>query len=696
MNILQILPELNVGGVETGTVDLAKYLVRHGHGCVVVSAGGALVRELEAAGVKHYTLPVDNKAFWVMIRASRVLSRIIEDEHVDIIHARSRVPAWIGFMASRRTQALFLTTAHGAYSRHIFSYMMGWGKYTIVPSSVIGRRMSSDFGVPSENIRLIPRSVDLDRYAFRACDLKGKKEFLVGVVGRITPIKGQVYFLKALSKVLRSLPEVRAWIVGGISPGKDSYMEELEVWTRRLGLSGVVKYLGNRRDIPEILSKIDCLVMPSISEESFGRVIVEAQASGVPVVATKVGGVVEIIADGQDGLLVHPKDPEALSDAVLKVLTDPELAHRLSVNGRRKVEEKFSLEKMAQETLRVYQEALASPRILVIKFSALGDCVLATPSFEALKHKFPASKIVCLVGKDAKDAFQRCPYIDELIVCDFAGRDKGLKGLWALAKKLARRRFDMVVDLQNNKKSHILAFMTLARNRYGYDNAKFSFLLNHRIKDPKDPIGPVEHQFRVLKMLGIERRDEKLGLWPSDADRAFAKAFLKQQGWKGETLIGINVGASPRWQSKRWVAGRIAELCDRLAAHGYRVLLTGSAADAPFTKKILKDVTSKPFCSVAQTTLLQLGALVEECRVFVTSDSAPLHVAAAVRTPFVALFGPTDPARHLPSAPAGRFVVIHQKGCLPCYQDQCKKGTHLCMAKIKTEDVFSAIESLLK
>ncbi len=699
MNILQILPELNSGGVETGTVDMAKYLLKAGHGCVVVSAGGELIRELEAEGIKHYSLPVQSKAFWVMLKAARSLSRIIEKEHIDIIHARSRVPAWVAFMASLQTGTTLVTTAHGFYSKHIFSYIMGWGKYTIVPSSVIGRRMVEDFGVPLENIRLIPRSVDLERYNFiGAANRRTGKDFVVGMVGRIAPIKGHVYFLKAMAQVLRSFPESKAWIVGGISPGKDNYMEELEVWTRRLGLSHVVKFLGLRRDIPKLLSGMDCLVMPSVVEESFGRVIVEAQAVGVPVVATKVGGVVEIIEDGKDGILVEPKDSNALAEGILKILKDQGYAGRLAEAGRAKVEERYSLEKMAEDTIKVYRHALDMPRILVIKLSAIGDAVLSTASFAALKKRFPSSHITCLVGSQAKDVFLRCPYIDELMVVDLKGKDKGFKGLWSVARKLARRRFDMSIDFQNNKISHILSFATCSSRRYGYDNGKLSILLNKKVVDTGELIGPVQHQFRILEMLDIKYSGQMLELWPSKDDVEFADKLLSSEAKGGDVsgkpLIGINIGASPRWHTKRWVAKRISQLCDSLDQKGYRILLTGSADDAAFAKKILKDVKSAPYCAVGKTTFLQLAALISKCSVFVSSDSAPLHVAAAMHIPFVALFGPTLPERHLP--PSEHFVVLRQKNCRPCYKDSCRRGTNACMASIAVKDVLAAVESLLK
>ncbi len=694
MNILQALPRLDTGGVQTYTVDLTKYLIREGHKCFVASAGGELLPELERLGAVHYKLPLDSKVFWVMLKAAGKLADIIRREDIEVIHAHSRVPAWVAFMASRRSGAAFITTAHGYYSRHIFSYMMGAGKFTIVPSSVIGKHMMEKFGVPFENIRLIPSSIDLEKYEFRQPPDKSRTDFIIGVVGRLAPIKGQLFFLKAMAKVARSMPFVKAWIVGGVSPGKDNYLEELQVWARRLGLSHCVQFLGNRRDIPQVLSKLDLLVMPSVTQEAFGRVIVEAQACGVPVIASKVGGVVEIIDDDSSGLLVSAKDYDELAAAILKVLKNSNLACRFAQEGRKKVEEKFSLEKTAGKVLDVYRQALEEPRILVIKISAIGDAILIIPSLQALKKKFPSSKITCLVGRSVKDIFTRCPFVDELIVCDFKDKDKGWRPFLKLVKKLIFKRFDYVIDFQNNKKSHILSFATLCPRRYGYNNGKFSFLLNHSIKDvPGEAIGPIEHQFRVLKMLGISRGKERLGLWPSQEDWQFAKDFL-QEYWLGkEKLIGINIGASPRWQSKRWSDKRFAKLCDELAKRDYRVLITGSIADVPYVKVILSQTRTKPICAVAQTTLMQLASLIKKCSVFVTSDSAPMHLAAAINVPFVALFGPTDPKRHLPAADQ---CVALRKECPPCYKPRCRRARNICIEDITVEEVVQAIESLLE
>ena len=164
MRVLQILPELNVGGVETGTIDFAKYLVANGHTSIVVSNGGYLLERLQETGSRHYTLPVHKKSLFTIFRMVKHLRQIINKEKIDIVHARSRVPAWIAYFACRNTDAAFITTCHGYYNNPFFSQVMSWGKLVIVPSKVIGRHMIDTFGVPCENLRCIPRSVDIEKF----------------------------------------------------------------------------------------------------------------------------------------------------------------------------------------------------------------------------------------------------------------------------------------------------------------------------------------------------------------------------------------------------------------------------------------------------------------------------------------------------------------------------------------------------
>jgi lipopolysaccharide heptosyltransferase II len=695
MNILQILPSLDIGGVETGTVDMARGLVERGHKAVVVSGGGRMVKELDAIGVRHYTLPVGKKSLFGMLRSAGELKNIIRSEDIDIVHARSRVPAITAYFACRSTERVFITTAHGYYKKHLMSEAMGWGKRVIVASNIMARHMASDFGVPYDRIRLIPRGVDLKRFYFRDPGESPREGYVIGMVSRITPLKGHSDFIKAVSILRRQIPGLKAVIVG--QAPKDKYREDLEILIKRLGLTGVVELTGPRGDVQEVMRGFDILVSATTTPEAFGRVIIEAQASGVPVVATRVGGVVDIIEDGRTGLLCAPANPSDMAAKVLKAYRDRALCISMAIAARKNVETDYTLDKMVDRTVAVYEEALKVKNILVIKLSALGDVILSVPSLRSIRARYPVARIKVLVGSRSREALDNCPYIDDRIVCDFKGRHRGIRGIISLGSALRKECFDIAIDLQNSRKSHMLAFLSLAPLRYGYDNGKFSFLLNKRIRDDAPYLNPVEHQMRTLSCAGIKDAGKELALWPSSHDMEEAEAFLSENWIKpSQTLVGINVMASARWASKNWPPSYIAELCDALARDfNARVVLTGAEQDSAFAAEIARVARSKPLVAAGRTGIMTMAGLMKHFRVYVTPDSAPMHVAAGMGTPFVALFGPTDPARHLP--PSRDCVVLYKGGemkCSPCYKAGCNKKV-TCMRRITVKDVLDAVRGFL-
>ena len=693
MNILQLIPELSVGGTERGTVELARGLVARGHKSFVISGGGELVKLLAEYGSRHDTLPVGAKNPWTVFRMVKHVSRVIREENIDIVHARSRVPGLIAFLACRRTGRPFVTTCHGYYRKNLFGYLMGWGKKVIVSSHAIGKHMTEDFEVSPERIRLIPRGVDLTRFSYHPPRRNQEGEFTVGIIGRITPLKGHIDFIRAISRLVRTFPKIRAVIVGEAPPEKARYKQELELLVKRLGLHQTIQWIGTSYDIPKVLSGMDLLVLASRTPEAFGRVIIEAGASGVPVVATRVGGVIDILSDGKEGLLVPPEDPLALSDAMVKILKHPDLALQFSKQLREKVEKEFSLEGMIEKTILVYEEALKEDRILVVKLSAIGDVVLTTPSLRAIRKKFPDSHITCLVGRDSFELIQHSPYLNDLLVYDPRRKDRKHLRFLRLGSELRRRGFDRVVDLQNNKTSQLLSFLSLAPKRYGFDRGLFRFLVNIKIKDP-GAMPPVEHQGKLLSLLGVDVVDPELELWPQPKDKAFVEQFLKGEWLAGnEPLVGVNLGGSPRWETKRWPVSHIAQLCDRLAQDKIRVVITGTEKEKSLARELFSEVKAKPISAVGKTNLPQLMSLIQRCRVFVTVDSAPLHLAAGVGTPVIALFGPTDPKRHFPQTKKG--VVLNKKvKCHPCYKRRCPIGL-ICMTRITPQEVYQEVKRFL-
>jgi lipopolysaccharide heptosyltransferase II len=347
---------------------------------------------------------------------------------------------------------------------------------------------------------------------------------------------------------------------------------------------------------------------------------------------------------------------------------------------------------MVKSTLEVYREALGNFKLLIIKLSSLGDIILSTAAIRAIKEKFGKThSISFLVGAESKDVLLRCPYIDELLVCD--AKEKGLAGILRLSTVLRKKNFDIVIDLQNNRKSHMLALFSLALHRYGYDK-KLGFLLNHRVKDDSPPMDPVSHQFRVLKMLGIEMGDVRLELWPSQDDQRYIDELLALQ-WTSahQKIVGINMSASLRWRTKNWPLKHIVDFCEKLAHSDIRIVITGTENDLAAAQALISRVKdAKPISTCGKTSINQLACLIKRCNVFISADSAPLHIAASVGTPFVALFGPTDPRRHLP--PAKNYAVINKDlSCGPCYKPECK--TIKCMEEITAQEVLQAVDRLL-
>ena len=694
MRIAQILPQLNVGGVETGTVDLVKALKKRGEEPYVISNGGALVEELVKAGIPHLKLPVHQKSI-ASLALVREISNFLEKERIDIIHARSRVPAWLAYLAVRRANCDFVTTCHGYYSKHFFSRVMGWGKKVIVISHSIGRRMIDDFGVPPERITLIHRGVDLSRYVFSATKYDKPKAGPLKImnIGRITPIKGHEEFIQAVHLLSKRIQNFEVSIVGAADEDKQSYFRNLKLMVERLGLASQVKFLGTRRDVPELLQTADLLVLPSKIPEAFGRVLIEAGACGTAVLASRIGGILDVIDENENGLLFSPENFEEMAFQMEHLLLDRPLSKKLSLALRKKVEREFSLDQMVDKTCQVYQEVKQQKRILITKLGAVGDLVLAVPSFRMVRKRFPNAHISLLVESKLLSLVQRCPYLDELIAFDRSRPREQWKRLFKLGKRLRDRSFDLSIDLQNNWRTHSLAFLARIPKRFGYKRGMAGFLLTHPVVFWDKSLGPVEHQFQVLKRTGVMKFEDAIELWSEPADETYILDKLAEAKFNAsKRRVGFVLGASPRWPTKQWPVGYFLELAERLVTKfDCQIVLLGTREGQElaqiFDQARLKQVLNL----VGKTTLAQLVSLIKQLDVIVTGDTAPLHMASAFATKIVALFGPTDPKRHMPPGDDHIALVKHIP-CQPCYSGTCANAEKLqCLREIGVEEVLEAI-----
>ncbi len=370
--ILQVLPRLETGGVERGTVDIARAIVEAGGRALVASAGGGLVRDLERAGAEHVTLPVHSKNPVVMFRNVDRLAKLVRAEGVDLIHARSRAPAWSAHFAAQRTKRPFVTTFHGTYSagsalKRAYNAIMIRGDLVIAISDFIGLHVMQFYGVPREKVRVIHRGVDLASFhpdrvsAERIIQLANAWRLpddmpVIMLPGRLTRWKGQTTVIEAIAELGRR--DVRCLLIGP-DQGRVRYRSELEEMIRDRGLDGVVHIIDDCRDIPAALMLADVVISASTDPEAFGRVSAEAQAMGRPVIATDHGGAREVVLPGETGWLTPPGDAAALAATIERVLAlDSAAREALADRAIENVRKRFSRDAMCAATLGVYQELL--------------------------------------------------------------------------------------------------------------------------------------------------------------------------------------------------------------------------------------------------------------------------------------------------------------------------------------------------
>lgn len=372
--ILQVLPALVTGGVERGTLDVAAAITQAGGTALVASAGGPMVRELERLGGRHLTLPLAGKTPWAILANRRRLTALIEDHDVDIVHARSRAPAWSALGAARRTGRPFVTTFHGTYNyrsplKHWYNAIMTKGDRVIAISEFIAGHIRDNYAIDPARLRTIARGIDFvpfDPYRIgvdRLTKLVSAWRLPDGVPvvmlpGRLARWKGHTVLIKAIHRLARR--DVICVLVGG-DHGRDQYRRELETLASSLGVSERLRIVGDCKDMPAAYMLADVVVSASTDPEAFGRIAVEASAMGRPVVATDHGGARETVVPGVTGWLVPPGDSAALAQ-VLDTVLHLSAAERVALGERARefVHQRFSKARMCAATLRVYGELLAA------------------------------------------------------------------------------------------------------------------------------------------------------------------------------------------------------------------------------------------------------------------------------------------------------------------------------------------------
>ncbi len=359
--MLQVVPELDSGGVERGTLEVAEALVDAGHRSLVISGGGRMVAALEAAGSEHLTWSIGRKSPFTWRFVPR-LRRLLAERQVDILHARSRVPAWVAYLAWRRMQPgqrpRFITTAHGVYSVNRFSEIMTRGECVIAVSESIRDYLRRSFRrADMARVKVIHRGVDVRQFPaeyqpapqwtenWYARFPELRDTYVLTLAGRLTRLKGHEAFLRLLTRLAADDAGVQGLIVGDADGSGKAYAEDLcrEVATRKLPVS----FAGHRDDMRDIYASSDLVLSLSSHPESFGRTVVEALSMGVPVIGYDHGGVGEVLAGAFPEGRVTAGDEEALLSKVRTFRSHP---------PQPTTPVPFTLETMLAKTLTLYAE----------------------------------------------------------------------------------------------------------------------------------------------------------------------------------------------------------------------------------------------------------------------------------------------------------------------------------------------------
>ncbi len=376
--ILQIIPELDAGGAERTTLDVAAALAGAGARALVAAEGGRMVSELQALGGVWAPFPAASKNPLAMAGNVSKLARLIREERVDIVHARSRAPAWVAYAATRLTKTPFVTTYHGSYAgrwagKVLYNSVMARGDVVIANSEFTAGLIAEQHPFARERVRVIHRGTDFRRFSAGAVDparvLALRRAWgvepddrIVLLSARLTGWKGQKVLVEAAKRLAeRGVSGVR-YILAGDAQGRDSYVREIEDAITRKQLTEIVRIVGHCDDMPAAYLAAAVVAVPSTEPEAFGRVAVEAQAIGTPVVTSDLGAAVETVLappraapQERTGWTVPPNDPEALAEALREALDLGATARdNLARRARAHVLKHFSLEQMIAQTLDAY------------------------------------------------------------------------------------------------------------------------------------------------------------------------------------------------------------------------------------------------------------------------------------------------------------------------------------------------------
>lgn len=364
MNILILTTHLNSGGITSYLKTLSGGLIHSGNRVWIVSSGGNRVDEFTRIGIQSVILNIrtkselDPRIYWPLGR----LARLIREEKINVIHAHTRITQVMGQCLGKMTGRPFVSTCHGFFKTRLSRRLVPcWGDAVIAISPAVKEHLEKDFRVPASRVFLVKNGIDIKDFPLSSPEMKKQKRRevnvpldgpVIGIIARLSDVKGHDVLIHAMPRVLEKIPKAVLMIVG------EGRLEAcLKKQVEDLALNDHVVFNPTVNRTSEYLGLFDIFVMPSL-QEGLGLAVIEAQAAGLPVVASRVGGIPSLIENGKTGLMVEPGNSQGLAEAMIEVLEDRQRAQEMGRCAREFIEQEFTADKMVEQTLEVYRGLL--------------------------------------------------------------------------------------------------------------------------------------------------------------------------------------------------------------------------------------------------------------------------------------------------------------------------------------------------